>query len=201
MVKQTKYKPNPKVDFFFNKAEQWKQEFEKLRRIILDCGLTEELKWGVPCYTFENKNMVLIHGFKEYCAILFVKGALLKDTEGILIQQTENVQAARQIRFTNARDIVEMETILKAYINESIQAEIAGLKVNYKKVTEFSMPEEFISKLEEVHGLQEAFEALTPGRQRAYILYFSAPKQSKTRAARVEKYMEQILDGKGLNDQ
>jgi uncharacterized protein YdeI (YjbR/CyaY-like superfamily) len=200
MVKQTKNKPNPKVDFFFNKAEQWKQEFGKLRRIILDCGLTEELKWGVPCYTFEKKNIVLIHGFKEYCAILFVKGALLKDSEGILIQQTENVQAARQIRFTNARDIVEMETILKAYINESIQAEIAGLKVNYKKVTEFSMPEEFISKLEEVPGLQEAFEALTPGRQRAYILYFSAPKQSKTRAARVEKYMEQILNGKGLND-
>ena len=200
MVKQTKNKPNPKVDFFFNKAEQWKQEFEKLRRIILDCGLTEELKWGVPCYTFETKNIVLIHGFKEYCAILFVKGALLKDTEGILIQQTENVQAARQIRFTNARDIVEMETILKAYINESIQAEIAGLKVNYKKVTEFSMPEEFISKLEEVPGLQEAFETLTPGRQRAYILYFYAPKQSKTRAARVEKYIEQILNGKGLND-
>jgi len=200
MVKQTKNKPNPKVDFFFNKAEQWKQEFEKLRRIILDCGLTEELKWGVPCYTFETKNIVLIHGFKEYCAILFVKGALLKDTEGILIQQTENVQAARQIRFTNARGIVEMEAILKAYINESIQAEIAGLKVNYKKVTEFSMPEEFISKLEEVPGLQEAFETLTPGRQRAYILYFSAPKQSKTRAARVEKYIEQILNGKGLND-
>jgi uncharacterized protein YdeI (YjbR/CyaY-like superfamily) len=200
MFKQTKNKPNPKVDFFFNKAEQWKQEFEKLRRIILDCGLIEELKWGVPCYTFEKKNIVLVHGFKEYCAILFVKGALLKDTEGILIQQTENVQAARQIRFTNARDIVEMETILKAYINESIQAEIAGLKVNYKKVTEFSMPEEFISKMEEVPGLQEAFEALTQGRQRAYILYFSAPKQSKTRAARVEKYMEQILNGKGLND-
>ena len=200
MVKQTKNKPNPKVDFFFNKAEQWKQEFEKLRRIILDCGLTEELKWGVPCYTFETKNIVLIHGFKEYCAILFVKGALFQATEGILIQQTENVQAARQIRFTNARDIVDMETILKAYINESIQAEIAGLKVNYKKVTEFSMPEEFISKLEEVPGLQEAFETLTPGRQRAYILYFSAPKQSKTRAARVEKYIEQILNGKGLND-
>ena len=200
MVKQTKNKPNPKVDFFFNKAEQWKQEFEKLRRIILDCGLTEELKWGVPCYTFETKNIVLIHGFKEYCAILFVKGALLKDTEGILIQQTENVQAARQIRFTNARGIVEMEAILKAYINESIQAEIAGLKVNYKKATEFSMPEEFVSKLEEVPGLQEAFETLTPGRQRAYILYFSAPKQSKTRAARVEKYIEQILNGKGLND-
>jgi uncharacterized protein YdeI (YjbR/CyaY-like superfamily) len=200
MVKQTKNKPNPKVDFFFNKAGPWKQEFELLRRIILDCGLTEELKWGVPCYTFEKKNLVLIHGFKEYCAILFVKGALLKDTEGILIQQTENVQAARQIRFTNARDILEMEAVLKAYLNESIQAEIAGLKVNYKKVTEFSMPEELISTLEEVTGLQEAFEALTPGRQRAYILYFSAPKQSKTRAARVEKYIEQILNGKGLHD-
>jgi uncharacterized protein YdeI (YjbR/CyaY-like superfamily) len=200
MVKQTINKPNPKVDFYFNKAEQWKQEFKNLRRIILDCGLVEELKWGVPCYTFEEKNIVLIHGFKEYCAILFVKGALLKDTEGILIQQTKNVQAARQIRFTNARDIVEMETILKAYINEAIQAEIAGLKVNYKKVTEFSMPEEFINKLEEIPALQEAFDALTPGRQRAYILYFSAPKQSKTRAARVEKYMEQILNGKGLND-
>jgi uncharacterized protein YdeI (YjbR/CyaY-like superfamily) len=200
MVRQTKNKPNPKVDFFFNKAEQWKQEFGKLRRIILDCGLTEELKWGVPCYTFEKKNIVLIHGFKEYCAILFVKGALLKDTEGILIQQTENVQAARQIRFSNAREIVEMETTLKAYINEAIQAEIAGLKVSYKKVTEFSMPEEFISRLEEVPRLQEAFEALTPGRQRAYILYFSAPKQSKTRAARIEKYREQILNGKGLND-
>lgn len=200
MVKQTKNKPNPKVDFFFNKAEQWKEEFGKLREIILACGLTEELKWGVPCYIFEKKNIVLIHGFKEYCAVLFVKGALLRDTQGILIQQTENVQAARQIRFTSVRDIVEMETILKAYINEAIQAEIAGLKVNYKKVTEFSIPEEFINKLEEVPRLQEAFEALTPGRQRTYILYFSAPKQSKTRASRVEKYMEHILNGKGLND-
>jgi uncharacterized protein YdeI (YjbR/CyaY-like superfamily) len=200
MVTQAKNKPNSKVDFFFDKAKQWKQEFGILRRTILDCGLTEELKWGVPCYTFEKKNIVLIHGFKEYCAILFVNGALLKDTEGILIQQTENVQAARQIRFTSAQDIVEMASILKTYINEAIQAEIAGLKVNYKKVSEFSMPEEFIDKLEEVAGLQEAFEALTPGRQRAYLLYFSAPKQSKTRASRIEKYMEQILHGKGLND-
>jgi uncharacterized protein YdeI (YjbR/CyaY-like superfamily) len=200
MVKRAKTKPNPKVDFFFDKAKQWKEEFGILRRIILDCGLTEELKWGVPCYTFEKKNIVLIHGFKEYCAILFVKGALLKDTEGILIQQTENVQAARQIRFTSAQDIVEMASILKTYIKEAIQAEIAGLKVNYKKASEFSMPEEFIDKLEEVAGLQEAFEALTPGRQRAYLLYFSAPKQSKTRASRVEKYMERILNGKGLND-
>ena len=169
--------------------------------IILDCGLTEELKWGVPCYTFQKSNIVLIHGFKEYCAILFIKGALLKDANGILIQQTENVQAARQIRFTNVREIVEMEPILKAYIHEAIEVEKAGLKVNYKKAAEFSIPEEFINKLEEVPGLQDAFDALTPGRQRAYILYFSAPKQSKTREARIEKWLQQILNGKGLNDQ
>jgi uncharacterized protein YdeI (YjbR/CyaY-like superfamily) len=191
---------NPKVDFFFRKAEKWQEEFEKLRLIILDCGLTEELKWGVPCYTFQNSNIVLMHGFKEYCAILFVKGALLKDANGILIQQTENVQAARQIRFSHLREIVEMESILKAYIHEAIQVEIAGLKVNYKKPAEFIVPEEFINKLEEVPGLQDAFDALTPGRQRAYILYFSAPKQSKTREARIEKCMLQILNGKGLND-
>jgi uncharacterized protein YdeI (YjbR/CyaY-like superfamily) len=191
---------NPKVDFYFNKAEKWQEELEKLRTIILDCPLTEELKWGVPCYTFQKSNIVLVHVFKEYCAILFVKGALLRDAEGILIQQTENVQAARQIRFTNAQQIVEMETILKAYIYEAIEVEKAGLKVNYKKASEFSMPEEFINKLEEVPGLQDAFDALTPGRQRAYILYFSAPKQSKTRESRVEKYMQNILNGKGLND-
>ena len=191
---------NPKVDFFFNKAEKWQEEFEKLRMIILDCQLTEELKWGVPCYTFEKKNIVLIHGFKEYCAILFVKGALLKDAKGILIQQTENVQAARQIRFTNVQEIVEMETTLKAYINEAIEVEIAGLKVNFKNSSEFTFPEEFISKLEEVPGMQDAFDALTPGRQRAYILYFSTPKQSKTRESRIDKYMQQILNGKGLND-
>jgi uncharacterized protein YdeI (YjbR/CyaY-like superfamily) len=191
---------NPKVDFYFNKAEKWQEELEKLRTIILDCPLTEELKWGVPCYTFQKSNIVLVHVFKEYCAILFVKGALLRDAEGILIQQTENVQAARQIRFTNAQQIAEMETILKAYIYEAIEVEKAGLKVNYKKASEFSMPEEFINKLEEVPGLQDAFDALTPGRQRAYILYFSAPKQSKTRESRVEKYMQNILNGKGLND-
>lgn len=191
---------NPKVDFFFRKAEKWQDEFKKLRMIILDCPLTEELKWGVPCYTFEKKNIVLIHGFKEYCAILFVKGALLKDARGILIQQTENVQAARQIRFSNVQEIVEMETILKAYINEAIEVEIAGLSVNFKKPSEFTIPEEFINKLVEVPGLQDAFDALTPGRQRAYLLYFSAPKQSKTRESRVEKYMHQILNGKGLND-
>jgi uncharacterized protein YdeI (YjbR/CyaY-like superfamily) len=192
---------NPKVEFYFRKAKKWQEEFEKLRMIILDCQLTEELKWGVPCYTFQKSNIVLIHGFKEYCAILFIKGALLHDVHGLLIQQTENVQAARQIRFTNVREIVEMEPILKAYIHEAIEVEKAGLKVNYKKATEFIIPEEFINKLEEVPGLQDAFDALTPGRQRAYILYFSAPKQSKTRESRVEKCMQQILNGKGLNDQ
>jgi uncharacterized protein YdeI (YjbR/CyaY-like superfamily) len=193
-------KTNPKVDFFFSKGKQWQEEFEKLRMIILDCGLTEELKWGVPCYTFQERNIVLIHGFKEYCAILFVKGVLLKDAKGILIQQTENVQSARQIRFTNVREIVEMETILKAYILEAIEVEKAGLKVNLKKVTEYSIPEEFINKLEEVPGLQDAFDGLTPGRQRGYLFYFSAPKQSKTREARIEKNIPQILNGKGLND-
>ena len=192
---------NPKVDFFFSKAKTWQEEFEKLRMIILDCGLIEELKWGVPCYTFQKSNIVLIHGFKEYCAILFVKGALLHDVHGLLIQQTENVQAARQIRFTNVREIVEMEPILKAYIHEAIEVEKAGLNVNFKKTTEFIIPEEFINKLEEVPGLQDAFDELTPGRQRAYILYFSAPKQSKTRESRIEKCMQQILNGKGLNDQ
>jgi len=191
---------NPKVDFFFSKAEKWQEEFEKLRMIILDCELTEELKWGVPCYTFQKSNIVLIHGFKEYCAILFIKGALLHDAHGLLIQQTENVQAARQIRFTDVREIVEMEPILKAYIHEAIEVEKAGLKVNYKKATEFIIPEEFINKLEEVPGLQDAFDALTPGRQRAYILYFSAPKQSKTRESRIEKCTQQIFNGKGLND-
>jgi uncharacterized protein YdeI (YjbR/CyaY-like superfamily) len=192
---------NPKVDFFFDNADKWQEEFRKLRAVILDCELTEELKWGVPCYTFQKSNIVLIHGFKDYCAILFVKGALLKDANGILIQQTENVQAARQIRFTDVREIVEMETILKAYIHEAIEVEMAGLKVDYKKAAEFNMPEELIEKLEGVPGLQDAFDALTPGRQRAYILYFSAPKQSKTRESRIEKCVPQIFDGKGLNDQ
>ena len=192
---------NPKVDFYFTKAKKWQEEFEKLRTIVLDCQLTEELKWGDPCYTFQKSNIVLIHGFKEYCALLFFKGALLKDANGILIQQTENVQAARQIRFTNVREIVEMETILKAYIHEAIEVEKAGLKVNFKKTTEFIIPEEFQNKLDEIPALKTAFDALTPGRQRAYILYFSAPKQSKTRESRVEKCMQQILNGKGLNDE
>jgi uncharacterized protein YdeI (YjbR/CyaY-like superfamily) len=191
---------NPKVDFYFIKEIKWHEELEKLRAIVLACGLTEELKWGVPCYTFQKSNVVLLHVFKEYCAILFVKGALLKDTHGILITQTENVQAARQVRFTNAQEIVELEPILKTYILEAIAAEKAGLKVNYKKATEFSIADEFQSKLDESTELETAFYALTPGRQRAYLLYFSAPKQSQTREARVQKCVPQILDGKGLND-
>ena len=192
---------NPKVDKYLSRAKTWQEEFEKLRMIILDCGLTEELKWGVPCYTFEKRNIVLIHGFKEYCALLFVKGALLNNAKGILITQTENTQAARQIRFTNVREIVEMEPILKAYIYEAIEVEKAGLKVNFKKTTEFIVPEEFQNKLDEIPALKTAFDALTAGRQRAYILYFSAAKQSKTRESRVEKCMQQILNGKGLNDE
>jgi uncharacterized protein YdeI (YjbR/CyaY-like superfamily) len=191
---------NPKVDGYLRRSKKWQEELEKLRMIILDCQLTEELKWGVPCYTFQKSNIVLIHVFKEYCALLFVKGALLKDADGILIQQTKNVQAARQIRFTNVREIVQMEPILKAYIHEAIVVEKAGLKVNLKKTSEFKIPEEFQKKLDGISALKTAFQALTPGRQRAYILYFSAPKQSKTRGSRVEKCMQQILNGKGLND-
>jgi uncharacterized protein YdeI (YjbR/CyaY-like superfamily) len=193
-------KMNPKVDVFLSKAKKWQEEFKKLRMIILDCQLTEELKWGVPCYTYQKRNIVLMHGFKEYCALLFIKGALLQDANGILIQQTENVQAGRQIRFTNIREIVELESILKAYIYEAIEVEKAGLKVNFKKTTEFIIPEEFQNKLDEIPALKTAFDALTPGRQRAYIFYFSTPKQAKTREARVEKYMQKILTGKGLND-
>ncbi|MGA9407928.1 MAG: YdeI family protein [Bacteroidota bacterium] len=191
---------NPRVDFFFSKAKKWQEEFEKLRMIALDCGLTEELKWGCPCYTFQKSNIVLIHGFKEYCALLFFKGVLLKDANGILIQQTENVQAARQIRFTNVREIVKSKPIVKAYIYEAIEVEKAGLKVKLKKIQDFTIPEEFQKKLDEIPALKTAFDALTPGRQRAYIFYFSQPKQSKTRESRVEKCMQQILNGKGLND-
>ncbi|MFA6087990.1 YdeI family protein [Mucilaginibacter sp.] len=191
---------NPKVDFYFSKTTKWQKELEQLRMIILDCGLTEELKWGVPCYMFQKSNIVLIHVFKEYCAVLFFKGALLKDPNGILIQQTENVQAARQIRFTNVLEIVEMVPILKAYIYEAIEVEKAGLKVSLKKTSEFIIHEEFKHKLDKIPDLKAAFEALTPGRQRAYIFYFSAPKQSKTRESRVEKYLLQILNGKGLDD-
>ncbi|GAA4211311.1 YdeI family protein [Pedobacter jeongneungensis] len=191
---------NPKVDFYFNKAKKWQEAVNLLRTIALDCGLTEELKWGCPCYTLNGNNIVLIHDFKEYCAFLFFKGALLKDKEAILIQQTENVQSSRQIRFTNALQIVEMKAILKAYILEAIEVEKAGLKVELKKTTEYAIPEEFQSKLDQIPDLKAAFEALTPGRQRGYLLYFSSAKQSKTREARVEKYMPQILSGKGLGD-
>ncbi|SFT16580.1 YdeI/OmpD-associated family protein [Mucilaginibacter polytrichastri] len=191
---------NSKVDFYFSKGQKWQVEIEKLRVIILDCMLIEELKWGCPCYTFQESNIVLIHVFKEYCALLFFKGALLSDANGILVQQTENVQAARQIRFTNIGGIVEMEAILKAYVYEAVEVEKAGLKVDLKKHTEFLIAEELQKKLDENHELKNAFDALTPGRQRAYYLYFSAPKQAKTREARVEKCIAQILNGKGLND-
>ena len=191
---------NPKVDWFFSKDTKWQKEYEKLRMIILDCGLIEELKWGCPCYTFQNTNIVLIHGFKEYCALLFFKGALLNDPNEILIQQTKNVQSARQIRFTNTREIVKMERILKAYIYEAIEVEKAGLKVKLKNTSAYKIPEEFQKKLNKTAALKTAFDALTPGRQRAYIFYFSQPKLSKTRESRVEKSMPQILKGKGLND-
>jgi len=191
---------NPKVDVYLSKAKKWQEEMVKLRMIILDCQLTEELKWGKPCYTFQKSNIVIIIGFKNYCALLFCKGALLNDANGILIKPGENTQAGRQIRFTNLREIVEMECILKAYIYEAIEVEKAGLKVNFKKHTELIFPEEFEKKLTEIPGLRTAFNALTPRRQRAYSLYFSAPKQSKTRESRVEKYVQQILDGKGLDD-
>jgi uncharacterized protein YdeI (YjbR/CyaY-like superfamily) len=192
---------NPKVDFYFSKAKKWQEELERLRAIVLDCGLTEELKWGVPCYTFQKSNIVLIHAFKEYCALLFFKGALLNDANGILVQQTKNVQSARQIRFTSVREIVKLKSILKAYIFEAVEVEEAGLKVNFKKTKEFIVPEEFQKKLDKISALKTAFKALTPGRQRAYILYFSAPKQSKTRESRVEKCMPQILNGKGIDDE
>ncbi|MDQ8739507.1 YdeI family protein [Paenibacillus sp. LHD-38] len=196
----TKGERNPKIDPYFNKLKKWKEEFELLRDIVLDCGMTEDFKWMHPCYTFDNKNIVLIHGFKDYCALLFHKGALLKDPHGILIQQTENVQAARQIRFTNVQDIDEMQLILKSYIDEAIEVEKAGLQVNYKKNTEYIIPEELENKFVEIPDLKTAFEELTPGRQRAYILHFSAPKQSKTRESRVEKYIAHILGGKGKDD-
>ncbi|HWB04875.1 MAG TPA: YdeI family protein [Verrucomicrobiales bacterium] len=191
---------NPKVDAFLSRAGKWEQEMTELRTIVLSCGLTEELKWGKPCYTFQESNVVIIHGFKEYCALLFCKGALLKDPKGILIQQTENVQAARQIRFTNLREIVRMQSALKAYLKEAIEVEKAGLEVTYKKTSEFAVPEEFQNKLDKNPALKTAFNALTPGRQRGYILYFSRAKQSKTREARVEKCTPQILKGKGLDD-
>lgn len=191
---------NPKVDEFLGKVRKWQDEMTKLRSIVLDCGLNEEVKWMHPCYTYQNSNVVLIHGFKEYCALLFFKGALLKDTNEILIQQTENVQAGRQIRFTNLQEIVELEATIKAYIFEAIEVEKAGLKVEMKKTKDYPVPEELQTKLDESPALKTAFEALTPGRQRAYLFHFGQPKQSKTRTARVEKCIPQILDGKGLND-
>lgn len=195
-----KGKVNRKVDEFLSKSKKWRDEYEQLRNIVLGCELTEEFKWMHPCYTYENKNIVLIHGFKEYCALLFPKGVLLKDPQGILIQQTENVQAARQIRFTNVQEIIEMEATLKNYIYEAIEVEKAGLGVDFKKESEFILPEELQHKFDEIPNLKTAFEALTPGRQRAYILYFSGAKQAKTRVSRIEKYIESILNGKGLND-
>ena len=191
---------NPKVDFYFSKNEKWQKEIEKLRTIVLDCQLNEELKWGVPCYTFQKSNIVLIHVFKEYCAVLFFKGALLNDANGILVQQTENVQSARQIRFTSLQEVIDLEPVLKTYIYEAIEVEKAGLKVELKKTKEFSIPEEFQKKLNEDTELRTAFHALTPGRQRGYLLHFSAAKQSKTRESRIEKSIPQILNGKGLDD-
>jgi len=196
----TKSETNPKADFYFTKAKNWHQELEQLRTIALECGLTEELKWGCPCYTLQKSNIVLIHVFKEYCAFLFFKGALLNDAHGILIQQTENVQGARQVRFTSTVEIVEKRAILKAYIYEAVEVEKAGLKVEFKKADEFTVADEFRYKLDRIPTLKAAFEALTPGRQKGYLLYFSQAKQSKTREARVEKYIPQILDGKGLDD-
>ena len=191
---------NPKVDAFLSRSRKWHDEFEKLRKIILECQLTEELKWGNPCYTFQDKNVVLMHGFKEYCALLFFKGALLSDPEGILIQQTKTVQSARQIRFTSVREIVKLKPVLKAYIREALEVEKSGRKVSFKKTAEFAVAEEFQSKLDERPALKRAFASLTPGRQRAYLLYFSSAKQAKTRTSRIEKNLRRILAGKGLDD-
>lgn len=191
---------NPNVNFFFTKAKKWQPELEKLRTIILDCNLSEELKWGKPCYTLQKSNVVLLHDFKEYCALLFFKGALLKDADQLLIQQTENVQAARQMRFTSVSEIAELSGTIKAYVLEAIEVEKSGAKVPLKKTSEFDIPEELQHKLTEISALKTAFEALTPGRQRAYCLYFSAPKQTQTKVSRIEKCLPQILNGKGLND-
>jgi len=191
---------NPKVDWFFTKTTRWQEEYGKLRIICLDCGLTEELKWGCPCYSLNKKNIVLIHGFKGYCALMFFKGALLNDTHSILTQQTKDVQSVRQMRFTSLMEIVELEPVIKAYIFEAIEVEKAGLKIVLKTTADFDVPAEFQSKLDHIPALKAAFDALTPGRQRGYLFYFSQAKQSKTREARVEKYIPQILNGKGLED-
>jgi uncharacterized protein YdeI (YjbR/CyaY-like superfamily) len=191
---------NPKVDGYLKRTTKWQDETAALRRIVLACGLTEELKWGKPCYLFQESNVVIIQGFNEYCALLFTKGALLKDRKRILIQQTENVQAARQLRFTGVREIIELEPVIKAYIKEAVEVQKAGLEVPYKETSDFKVAEEFQKKLDEMPKLKAAFAALTPGRQRGYLLYFSGAKQSATREARVEKYVPQILKGKGLDD-
>jgi uncharacterized protein YdeI (YjbR/CyaY-like superfamily) len=191
---------NPKVDWYFTKNKRWQEEIETLRTVVLDCDLAEELKWGCPCYTLDGSNIVLIHVFKEYCALLFFKGALLKDSNGVLIQQTENVQAARQMRFTNVQEIIKRKRIIKAYIKEAIKVEKSGVKVPMKKTADFKIPAEFQDKLDEQPALKTAFKALTPGRQRAYLFYFSQAKQSKTREERIRKYISRILDGKGLDD-
>ncbi len=192
---------NSEVDAFLRNANKWREEYRKLRSIVLDCGLVEDYKWMHPCYTLQGKNIVLIHGFKEYCALLFFKGVLLKDPGNILIQQTGNVQAGRQIRFTDVREIAGMAPVLKAYIKEAIEVEKAGLKIKHRKTSDYPVPEEFRQKLDEIPDLKTAFKTLTPGRQRAYLFYFSRPKQSKTRELRISKYLQKILDGKGLNDQ
>jgi len=191
---------NPEVNWFFTKASKWQEEYSELRERVLGCGLTEELKWGCPCYTIGKSNIVLIHGFKQYCALLFMQGALIKDPKGLLIQQSENVQAARQMRFTNIQDILKNKAAIKAYIKEAIKINKAGLKVELKKTAEYKMPLEFKAVLDDMPELKKAFKSLTPGRQRGYLLYFSAPKQAKTRESRIEKFLQQILDGKGLND-
>lgn len=191
---------NPKVDFYFQKEKQWHDEIAKLRVILLNCGLHEELKWGCPAYTLDGNNIVLIHVFKAYCAVLFFKGALLKDTDNVLIQQTKNVQSARQMRFTGLAEITKQQTILKRYVAEAIAAEKAGLKVELKKTADYEVPEEFELRLKAMPALKKAFQALTPGRQRAYLFHFSGAKQSKTREARIEKYIPHILAGKGLDD-
>jgi uncharacterized protein YdeI (YjbR/CyaY-like superfamily) len=193
-------KMNPQVDWYFQKAEKWHEAVELLRIIVLDCELTEQLKWGCPCYTLEQSNIVLIHTFKDYCALLFFKGVLFKDLKNILVQQTKNVQSGRQIRFSSAQEIAELQPTIKAYILEAIEVEKSGLEVSFKTTTEFGVPEELQSKFDEIPELKTAFDALTPGRQRGYILHFSAPKHSKTRESRVEKFMPQILNGKGLDD-
>ena len=191
---------NPKVDFYFNKSSQWQAEFKTLRKIALACGLQEQLKWGNPCYTLNDKNIVLMHGFKEYCALLFFKGAIMADPEKLLIQQTKNVQAARQMRFTSKEEIEELKAIIKAYIFEAIEIEKEGLKVELKETEEFEMPAEFEAILKKNKALKQAFENLTPGRQRAYLLHFSSAKQAKTKIARIEKNIPLIMEGKGIND-